>query len=70
MRSVYILALPVLMLGAGCFPSALGLNDPKPPPPAPVIQGPKLPVTPESVTATNAHQKADALDDELKPDER
>jgi hypothetical protein len=44
---------------------------PPPPPPAPVKpERPPAPVTPGQVTESNAHAKAEALDDEIARDEQ
>lgn len=66
MKTVRLLALPALLLCAGCFPSALGLTESKPVvTPAPVATAPSPPVTAERVSNTNARQMADALANEL-----
>lgn len=64
MKFVRCLGVPALLLLAGCFPTALGLNEPQPPAPVPVVQKPR-PVTPERVNGGNAKQMADALANEL-----
>ncbi len=63
MKWVRTLAVPALLLCAGCFPQALGLNsEPKAPPPVIVL---KPPVSPESVTVENYREKYEDLAGEL-----
>jgi hypothetical protein len=60
MKSLYSTLL--LLCCAGCMPQWV---QPDPPKPAPVVKTPAL-VTPDSVTAANAHEKCDALANEME----
>jgi hypothetical protein len=71
MKTACYLMLLAVFAGSGCWalPSFLEPADP-PKPPALEPPKPRGPVLPDRVTAANAHQMADALDDELDRAER